>query len=70
MVNITSGSQGVQNTYFNHTWLFRKSGSNVPLLAFANDLKGERFEGCKFKARLSEEIIVTIFESNFYFYRP
>ena len=61
---LASGAKIVFVTYSTHRWIFKKSSSNDRLLANANGITDEFFEGCHFKANPNERIIVTISNGN------
>ena len=61
---LAPNSRIVFATYSTHQWIFKRSSSNYRLLANANGITEEFFEGCHFKAKPKERIIVTISNGN------
>ena len=51
-----------QVTFYNHFWVFKKTGEELRLMAKANDIKDLVFEGSKFGAIVNSDISVTIEE--------
>ena len=47
-------------TSFTHQWIFRRSDSKQYLKAQGNGMTAQIFEGCRFRARPNERLIVTI----------
>ena len=54
------------DTYFTHRWVFNDSMSKDPLIASANGIVDDVFEGCQFKARFNQPILVTVSNGNVY----
>ena len=52
------------DTYFTHQWIFKDSMSKDPLIANANGIVDDVFEGCQFKAQLNQPILVTVSNGN------
>ena len=57
---LAPGTEYPQQTYFRHDWIFKQSGTNNQLFAYANGVKEGVFEGCRFEAQLNSDIHVEI----------
>jgi len=57
---LAPGSKIVFGSYSTHRWFFKRSSSNDRLLANANGITEEFFEGCHFKASTKDRLIVII----------
>ena len=64
------GAKIVFGTYSTHRWIFKKSSSNDRLLAKANGITDEFFEGCHFNANPKTRVIVTISSGNLDYVLP
>ena len=62
--NLAPGENYVQEAYFNHQWMFKRTSSNHYLIAKANGIESDVFEGCQFEAKRNEYLVVTIFSGN------
>ena len=51
-------------TYFTHQWIFKDSIARYPLIANANGIVDDVFEGCNFKARFNQPLLVTVSNGN------
>ena len=51
-------------TFFTHQWIFKDSMSRDSLIAKANGIVDNVFEGCHFKARFNQPILVTVSNGN------
>ena len=62
--NLSPGESSTFETHFTHNWKFKRSGQSksqdAPLFAYANGMKGNQFEGCKFGANTSKPININL----------
>ena len=57
-------SEVMFGTYFSHEWIFKRYWSNDRLFANANGVQAEVFEGCRFKVKPTDRLIVEISTGN------
>ena len=62
--NLSPGAKFGQITFFTHPYIFKRSSSKDRLIAKANGITDEVFEGYYFKAKPNEKISVTISHGN------
>ena len=60
--DLAEGEDYEKATFYNHFWVFKKSGTEIRLIAIANDVKQMVFEGSKFGAEVNNKIRVKIEE--------
>ena len=65
MSKLAPGDEIAFATYFTHEWIFKSSFSNNRLLANANGITEDYFEGCHFKVEPKEHITVTLFTGKY-----
>ena len=58
--NLEYGEEYDQHTYFDDEWIFKQSNTNIRLLAGANGLTEDIFEGNGFGAQINSVIRVEI----------
>ena len=54
-------------TFFTHQWIFKDSSSKYGLTANANGIVDDVFEGCHFKAKVNQPILVTVSNGNVHY---
>ena len=61
---LAPGAKTKFDTNFKDQWIFKRSSSKDRVLADANEITDDYFEGCHFKAKPNERITVELFNGN------